>query len=317
MADYVSKYTGSEVDGILDDAIELPQATSNDNGKFLKINDQGELIWQDIPDWVFTEGESGQYLRMTGSTAHPGWDNADDPLPSRTLANDGDVLKYNNDGLEWSPLIDTSNAGANEFLKYNGTGNLVWDKPVPDFDSSNLYTALMVVNSSGHPALQWSDPFDTSGANDGDFLKYSSNSGIMWDEVPGIDMTDADDGEFLRYNNGSLSWENPLNTSNANNGDFLKYSSDTGIMWDTVLPDSGSDGEVLIYGDNGPEWDSLPLSSIPCGSCYDILITNGANEIEWASASDIEFLPTAPSSGLILVSSSNGPTWVHPSEILQ
>lgn len=39
MADYVSKYTGSEVDGILDDAIELPQATSNDNGKFLKIND--------------------------------------------------------------------------------------------------------------------------------------------------------------------------------------------------------------------------------------------------------------------------------------
>ena len=60
MADYVSKYTGNEVDGILDEAIELPQASSSDEGKVLTINNAGEPSWQtpnSIPMYVDDSGE--------------------------------------------------------------------------------------------------------------------------------------------------------------------------------------------------------------------------------------------------------------------
>ena len=295
MADYVSKYDGSEVEGILDEAIELPQATSEDEGKFLKINDQGELIWQYIPDWVFTEGESGQYLRMTGSTAHPGWDNADDPLPSRTLANDGDVLKYNGDGLEWSPLIDTSNASANEFLKYNGTGNLVWDKPVPDFDSSDLNKALMIIYDSGHPKLKWDNPnpIDTSDASDGEFLKYSSNTGIMWDTL--------------------------IDTSNADDGKFLKYSSDNGIIWDNPLELNGgySGGSFLSYNNDGPLWVT-PAGSPSVGEVLTILSVSGSGNFDYEWSRILPIYDTSDPSddaGKVLTVLDNGTLgWVLPNQ---
>ena len=284
MADYVSKYTGSQVDGILDEAIELPEATSRDTGKF---------------------------------------------------------LKYNGNALEWGPSIDTSNASANEFLKYNGTGNLVWDKPVPDFDSSDLYTALMVVYDSGHPTLKWHDPFDTSDASNGQFLKYSSTSGviwdtvpginttnasngkflkyssttgIMWDNVPGIDMTGANNGEFLRYNNDGLSWEDPFDTSRATPDDFLKYDEYGNLVWDTPFPrfTSNDDGQVLtVVAGNDDEiyldWrDSIDTTDASNGQFLKYSSNTG---IMWDNAPGIN-ATNAPYNGKYLkYSSTSGIIW--------
>ena len=78
MADYVSNYTGEEIDGILEEAIELPQATSEDEGKVLMINSEGQPVWesQDIQSSLEYDLEGfadGKFLGTVGSTAHPGW----------------------------------------------------------------------------------------------------------------------------------------------------------------------------------------------------------------------------------------------------
>ena len=47
MANYQSKYTGAEIDQILDDAIELP-STINQNNKILGVNSTGTAVeWKD------------------------------------------------------------------------------------------------------------------------------------------------------------------------------------------------------------------------------------------------------------------------------
>ena len=263
MADYVSKYTGSEVDGILDEAIELPQGSSEDVGKF---------------------------------------------------------LKYGNNGLEWDNPIDTRYAHADEFLKYDEYGNLIWETPLPVFTSYDEGQVLKVVagNDEGTFNVDWEDPIDTTNAHHGEFLKYSSTTGIMWDDVPSIDTTNAHNGEFLKYSSTTgIMWDNVpgIDTTHAYNGDFLKYSSTSGIIWDDVPgidTTNAQVGDVLTYGVDGITWDSVPSgSSIDTTNAYDgaVLKYDNGSGVIWADPIDTN---GADGGQLLAYSCSVGLHWADP-----
>jgi len=127
----------------------------------------------------------------------------------------------------------------------------------------------------------WENPIDTSSANDGDYLKYSSNSGLMW----GISIPDTDNansGDVLTYTDGcggpQLQWsspggslaevpegENPLflgnyvpnPSDNADYGKTLVIDSCGSWGWWRAMPNpsSAQTGDVLTINSNGePEW---------------------------------------------------------------
>ena len=115
MADYVSKYTGSEVDGILDEAIELPQGTSSDDGKFLKYSSNSGLIWDStfktLPIYnnetkqndnydVYPLSSSGAdaYLKWSSNSGEFCWDNNVLPVPPN---DDKYILVSNYGSLTW------------------------------------------------------------------------------------------------------------------------------------------------------------------------------------------------------------------------
>ena len=273
MADYVSKYTGSEVDGILDEAIELPQSTNNDAGKVLTINSTGEPVWR-------TPSNGG--IDTTG-------------------AQDGNYLKYSEDsGTYWGNLFGDVEYNSSFFednlLDYNGKflklvsstnpGYTIWDDPI---DTSTAQDGYFLKYSSD-TGLMWDNPgFDTSDAQDGFFLKYSSDSGLMWCDP--IDTSNAQDGYFLKYSgNTGLMWDDPsLDTSNANDGDVLKYSSDTGIMWGTILPSGAADGSILTYDQTHSrlEW-AATTGSVGQVLTYVQGVGASGYTVEWA---DVDRLP--------------------------
>ena len=111
MADYVSNYTGKEIDGILEEAIELPQATSEDEGKVLMINSEGLPTWgsQSVQSSLQYDLEGfagGKILGTVGSTAYPGWIDIREVLPtydtSYSSSDAGKVLTVlDNGALGW------------------------------------------------------------------------------------------------------------------------------------------------------------------------------------------------------------------------
>ena len=282
MADYVSKYTGNEVDGILDEAIELPQATSDDNGKFLKY-DSGSVIWDNPIDTSnASDGDVLKYNSNYGFT----WDSLSEGLPvhnngefdssiltinnygdvawykAQTNANDGDFLIYrDNAGIIWDNPLDTNEASEGDFLRY-GSNGLEWDNPL-DTDGASQGQCLKYAGDTHD--LEWGDPIDTYEASEGDFLRYGSN-GLEWDNP--LDTSNANSGDFLKYGSEGLEWDDPLNISNAESGDFLKYGSD-GIEWDNPLDITGANnGDLLRYSSNsGIIWDSpFELNNVNSGS---------------------------------------------------
>ena len=211
MADYVSKYTGSEVDGILDEAIELPQCTDEDVGKFLKYGDNG-LEWNSINGLPAYSCEDCHSILVINAAANPTWLESYD-------ASYGDVLKYNGSGFEWGPSIDIDNAHDGDFLKYERNGGLTWENPI-----------------------------DTTYANDGEFLKYSSTTGVMWTDPPtdsfGYLAGHGWNGALLSCVDNSPSWVNVRSALSdiIPTYDTHNNSSDTGKIL-TVL-NNGSLGWV-------------------------------------------------------------------------
>ena len=225
MADYVSNYTGPEIDGILEDAIELPEITSEDEGKVLTINSSGEPAWRYNEVDVFGNGITCQND------------------PSNNVIEEGSVLT----------LVDVS---------------------------SSLYACWVPPSQGGS--------IDTSEANDGDFLKYSSNTGLIWDTAA-LDTSNASYGNFLKYDENGLTWADPIDTSDANDGDFLKYSDNSGLIWDSIsgLPDNPGSGDHFL------------------------MVTDNGHSIDWVSPTDLsEYgfyqLPTLPNEGVYLLVSNNG-----------
>ena len=266
MADYVSKYTGSEVDGILDEAIELPQSSYADEGKVLIINSTGEPVWADKINIDTSlkdiEGFSAnKYLRAVGGTAVPEW--ADWDIPDYSGVGQGSILTVENcwngeNKLVWNDTYITANDG--QYLKYSSNTGIIWSSiysSIPEYDDGDAGKVLTVHGTDDD--LVWSYPIDISDASDGDFLKYSENRGIIWDEP--IDTSFASNGDCLKYSNDSgYYWTEPISTTNASDGQFLKYSSDHGVIWDNPIDTTNaSDGQFLRYSnDTGMMWDNVP-----------------------------------------------------------
>ena len=283
MADYVSKYTGNEVDGILDEAIELPQGSSNDNGKFLKY-DSGGVIWDNPIDTSnASDGDVLKYNSNYGFT----WDSLPEGLPVHNNGEfDSSILTINNYGdVAWYKAQTNANDG--DFLIYRDNAGIIWDNPI-DTDEASEGDFLRY----GSNGLEWDNPLDTSNAFEGQYLKYSSNTstGIVWDDP--IDTTTAQDGEVLKYSNiNGLYWGTPIDTSEADDGEYLKYSSNTGIMWGPVngaLPECNSEGIVLLTMASGnPNWQTVDeLNILPFHGSSDAgkvltVLDNGA--LGWVS----------------------------------
>ena len=303
MADYTSKFTGSEIDGILDEAIELPTFDqSNDVGKILVIGEQG-LEWDSVPSSndetlslpSYAGCNGGDILMLqTGGTSDPGWYSLSEVLSQSNNATDGDVLKYSsNTGVYWDAefSIDTSNAHDGDILKY-----------------------------SSDSGLQWGDNIDISSANDGDVLKYSSNTGIYWDST--LDISSANDGDVLKYNSDAgIYWDSILDTSNANDGDILKYSSDAGVYWgaaeQSIDMTNANDGNILKYSsDTGMYWDTPNyLVTDDCGpQPGDFLMYTTDCGIQWEPV-----FPThdGNDAGKVLTVASNGAVvWMDPNDAI-
>lgn len=318
MADYVSKYTGNEVDGILDEAIELPQASSSDEGKVLTVNSTGEPSWQtpnSLPMYVDNSGENSDIGKclIIKQNEGPVWDN---PIDT-SGASDGNVLKYDQyNGIIWDNPIDTSVASDGEFLKYSSNTGVMWDNPLDTSEASE--GQVLKYTGDTHP-VEWGDPIDTSGASDGQFLKYSGTTGIMWDYS--INTSGASNGKFLKYGSNGLEWDNVIDTSNAQNGQFLKYSSDTGMMWETlsVFPSGAVGGSILTYNDDsssltwaagsGTEGQVLTYVPVAGGSGY---------TVEWADVDRFPVYDTSDPSndaGKVLTVLGNGTLgWILPNQ---
>lgn len=123
MADYVSNYTGAEIDGILEDAIELPEYDDDNIDMFL-VCAGTHVEWRTVPTLphfaIDLEEEyidnDGRILAVTGSTQNEitsfEWvslsyllDHDYDSqklLPTFDTANDlGKVLKITSNGPAW------------------------------------------------------------------------------------------------------------------------------------------------------------------------------------------------------------------------
>ena len=178
MADYTSKFTGSEIDGILDEAIELPSVEDLTGNNLLQYDsNSGSVAWQDPTQIV------------------------DNVLANVEGANSGYVLKYAND-----------------------TNHLYWE-------------------------AEYS--IDTSEADDGDVLKYSSSTGIYWDSIPALPNTSGLNGEHILIcadNGAQINWVSTTDTSSLD------------LYGLRILPTYNTNddaGKVLMITANGPEWVTL------------------------------------------------------------
>ena len=306
MADYTSKFTGSEIDGILDEAIELPTFDqSNDVGKILVIGEQG-LEWDSVPSSndetlslpSYAGCNGGDILMLqTGGTSDPGWYSLSEVLSQSNNATDGDVLKYSsNTGVYWDAefSIDTSNAHDGGSVAWQDPTQIV-DNVLANVEGANSGYVLKYANDINH--LYWEAEYsiDTSEADDGDVLKYNSDAGIYWDSI--LDTSNANDGDILKYSSDAgVYWgaaEQSIDMTNANDGNILKYSSDTGMYWDTP--------NYLVTDDCGPQPGDFLMYTTDCGIQWEpVFPTHDGND-----------------AGKVLTVASNGAVvWMDPNDAI-
>ena len=184
MADYVSKYTGSEVDNILDEAIELPGLSDANYGDVLTYDEEEEgVVWRN-PLWTVEQKlfesvdgfDPTLYLTMNSECNSLIWD---DPLHADYVTN-GQILMYTEDnGMHWDSILN------------------------PGINSRG--TILMCTSDSG--TVEWSDYLNVSNASSGSYLKYVSGSFEWVSDI--LDASSANEGDVLKIVNGIPTWTAP------------------------------------------------------------------------------------------------------------
>ena len=129
MADYVSKYNGSQVDSILDKAIGLPRTADAHQGDVLMYTVNTAIEWASV-------------------------------FPSTANVPNGNVLSYDStNGINWNKVqpnsIDTTNAINGYCLTYiSEADSVVWSPALPSTaDAETNY--VLALGNSGTP--QWVD----------------------------------------------------------------------------------------------------------------------------------------------------------------
>lgn len=206
MADYVSNYTGKEIDEILSQAVELPVIPTAS----IEYNPN------------FTGGDfSYKVLAVDSSGYNMGWVNESVLFPTVT-GNDGKVLGINGSHLEWMDYLpSTTTADSGKFLRYDGS-NLIWDTiPTPDLPSltdivglhGQIYNGYSLMYDSDLDGYYLGDPFKLKSATNGAVLKYV---------VSGNDGTED-----------YMTWGSPFPEDGISEGAILKVHSNGETYWDS------------------------------------------------------------------------------------
>lgn len=94
----------------------VPTPASADSGKVLTATSGGGFFWNAVPSELPSGGQSGQYLKKTGSAAYDtDWATVRE-VPSSTTSDNGKVLKVVSGSAEWAneselPSVTTSDNG--------------------------------------------------------------------------------------------------------------------------------------------------------------------------------------------------------------
>ena len=229
MADYVSKYTGSQLENVLDNAIELPAKTQNDRSKALIINSYGNIEWNYVIP-LETSNKSnveGKVLMCVyGSDEHVGimdWQTVVG-VPSTANANDGDILKYSSDtGIYW----DSNDSGSGSSFEDSISG-----------EAESRVTFITASNGGGFEWCTVGTAIGTSGAENGYFLQHTSSTDLYWSTIPvsSIDVTGAQAGNAIVYTNDGVAWGDVLMLATAANDQVFQYTSNGGAHWGELNP---------------------------------------------------------------------------------
>lgn len=275
MADYVSKYTGSQVDGILDEAIELPviDNADRDDGKVLTYSAESGIIWANAQSNINTDS-----------------------------ATDGSFLKYSNSsGTFWGGIFGDE-------LPYDvGNSTISIGSVLKVTDVSSSLHAVWGSPDNGLPS--------TSGASNGQVLQYNSSTDtIDWTDIFPDSQNVYGDNYYLKYTSNGLIWDEPIpEATSLNDNQYLKYDYYNGLVWDTPIPDtSGIDSDYFLRYDsnNGLAWD-MPLPSTTGKTSGFLTVIDNGNSIDWVTFSELEYygyyqLPDLPSEGNYILVSNNG-----------
>lgn len=206
MSDYISSYTGAEIDSILNNAIELPNIptntkdynTFNNNGlgygyKVLGVNSSKlRAEWTDLSELFPSQGEPGNILGLD-SNGELEWKNYS-ITPSTTDFDSGKFLKYDGSNLIWDTpdLPSLTDIVGLHGESYNGH-SLMYDSNQDGYylgDPLNLESAatngavlkcVVSENSTGNYTI-WGSPFPENGISEGAVLRVHENGEVYWDD---------------------------------------------------------------------------------------------------------------------------------------
>ena len=270
MADYISSYTGAEVDSAVGKAINLPDVNSATQDYVLSYDANAGIIWAEIPGELpyYNDDDDGkvltidEYGNLEWST--PSGGGSVDGLPTLENAEPGSVLGIVVDGtgdvsgeahLEWVNINNTegvpdySGASEGDVLTYNGD-SLSWNS----------------IDIEGVP--------DYSSASEGDVLTYDGSNPV-WSPTPGInDLLPSYDNAYadIKYltpdGTGGLDWTSPFpsySTSasdNVDEGKALTVQPNGTLNWTNPFPVCSCDGERCILTSDCGTLTWVPISEL-------------------------------------------------------
>lgn len=175
MANYVSEYTGAQIDGAIGKANSIPAITENDEDKVLIVN------------------STGDGLKYSASVV-PNFR----PCGASVLVKSEDNL--GNTVIGWAEILPTGGCGsAGGYLRYSETdsGTVTWSDPLPALHEADLNDVIgyhyEVHNDEGYSSLEWVPGLPTIDSHDGGkFLALNNcqyGSKPEWVDPPAVGVT--------------------------------------------------------------------------------------------------------------------------------